>query len=150
MMKDYFGALRLGARNTSLLKSFEDRGANKELDFIRTGKFRPLEISDNVIKKFQENSQKIGEANPYVAAAPVISSMLSLYSSVPLGMKELPSFPNPFENIELPANDTSFFQQISSDPSTITQVAGSTIPNVNTTTSGLQVNPNNLQIERKL
>ena len=128
MMKDYFGALRLGARNTSLLKSFEDRGANKELDFMRTGKFRPLEISDNVIKKFQENSQKIGEANPYVAAAPVISSMLSLYSSVPLGMKELPSFPNPFENIELPANDTSYFQQINSDPSTITEVAGSTIP----------------------
>ena len=54
--------------------------------------------------------------------------MLSLYSSVPLGMKELPSFPNPFENIELPANDTSYFQQINSDPSTITEVAGSTIP----------------------
>ena len=76
--------------------------------------------------------------------------MFNFYNNVPLGLATLPDFPNPFEATELPADDTSFFQQISSDPSTITQVAGSTIPNVNTTTSGLQVNPNNLQIERKL
>lgn len=54
--------------------------------------------------------------------------MLRVYKNTPLGLPELTTLPNPFKEVELPANDTSFFQQISSDPSTITQVAGSTIP----------------------
>ena len=150
MMKDYFAALRLGASPNSVIKSFDDRGLKKELGFLTNGIFKPLQISENVQRSFYENALKAGQANPYPVAANVINSMLGFYSSVPLGLATLPDFPNPFKNIELPADDTSFFQQISSDPSTITQVAGSTIPNVNTTTSGLQVNPNNLQIERKL
>ena len=128
MMKDYFAALRLGANPTSVIKSFDERGLKKELGFLTNGIFKPLKISDNVQRSFYQNALKAGQANPYPVAANVINSMLGFYSSVPLGLPELPDFPNPFKNIELPADDTSFFQQISSDPSTITQVAGSTIP----------------------
>jgi len=128
MMKDYFAALKLGASPFSVKKSFEERGVKTDLRFLQRGRFKPLEISDSVKDKFAENARNIGKANPYIAANSYINSMLRVYKNTPLGLPELTTLPNPFKEVELPANDTSYFQQISSDPSTITQVAGSTIP----------------------
>ena len=128
MMKDYFAAIRLGADQFALNKSFDDRGAKNELRALRLGSFKPLKISDNIKRTFAENALKAGKPNPYFPASIYINSMFNFYNNVPLGLATLPDFPNPFKNIELPANDTSYFQQISSDPSTIAQVAGSTIP----------------------
>ena len=128
MMKDYFAALKLGASPISVRRSFKERGVKTDLRFIQRGRFKPIEISDSVQDKFRENARNIGKENPYIAARSYINSILRVYKNTPLGLPELITLPNPFKEVELPANDTSFFQQISSDPSTITEVARSTIP----------------------
>jgi len=143
MMKDYFAALKLGASPFSVRKSFEERGVKTDLRFIQRGRFKPIEISDSVQDKFRENARNIGKANPYTAVRSYINSILRVYKNTPLGLSELTTLPNPFKEVELPANDTSYFQQISSDPSTITEVAGAgTVPTNVDTTSGFGTSTN--------
>ena len=131
MMKDYFAALKLGASPFSVRKSFEERGVKTDLRFIQRGRFKPIEISDSVQDKFRENARNIGKANPYTAARTYINSILRVYQNTPLGLSELPTLPNPFKEVELPANNTSYFQPLSNiEGEDILSVAGAgTVPN---------------------
>ena len=98
MFKDYYGAKILGV-NTNLLNSqFTDRMSREQLQAISGGRFKPLNISDNIKDAFKENANAIGAINPYVAADATIRNMFNRYSKIPLNIKEgLPFMQNPFE-----------------------------------------------------
>jgi len=108
LLKDYYAALRLGANEDSLNKPFRDRGANKELNFIKQGVFRPLKISSGVKRTFREIAEKNGLPNPFDEVESYIDEIYDFYREMPLLLEVLPAFPNPYKDIKLSPTDTSF------------------------------------------
>ena len=125
MMKDYYAGLRLGGREDVLNKAFKTRGANKELRAIQNGEFTPFKVSDNVRKAFRENAEAIGEADPYEQVRDYINEIFGFYRGLPLSMETLPFIPNPFREVQLSPNDTTYLP--SSNVDDIVTTAGSTI-----------------------
>lgn len=108
LLKDYVAALRLGADEDALNKPFRDRSANKELNFLKQGVFRPLKISSGVKRTFRENAEKNGQPNPFDAVEGYIDQIYDFYRELPLLLETLPGFPNPYKDIELSPTDTSY------------------------------------------
>jgi len=108
LLKDYYAALRLGADEDSLNKPFRDRGANKELNFIKQGVFRPLKISSGVKRTFREIAEKNGLPNPFDEVESYIDEIYDFYREMPLLLEVLPAFPNPYKDIKLSPTDTSY------------------------------------------
>ena len=79
-----------------------------ELEQIQQGIFKPLTISDGIKEAFERNSRNLGSPNPFTAVEPFINNMIEFFSNMPLELDALPSFPNPFKNIELSPTDTSY------------------------------------------
>ena len=97
MFKDYYGAKILGVNSNLLNSQFTDRMSREQLQAIAGGKFKPLNISENIKDAFRENARAIGATNPYVAADATIRNMFNRYSKIPLNIKEgLPFMQNPF------------------------------------------------------
>lgn len=96
LLRDYNASLILGANQTNINKAFVTRGVTRDLGAIRNGNFRPLLISEGIIRAFQENADQIGMINPYLQASDYINQIYSLYAGMPLLMSGLPEIPNIF------------------------------------------------------
>ena len=127
LMKDYFAAIELGVGSDKVDKVFRDRNANSILNDIRQARFDPYMPSESIQDEFRNIARKLGIANPYQAVQPVILQYRNFFRQYPLGIKEIFELPNPFDDIELPSNDTSYFQQTSTNPTDIVDTAQSTI-----------------------
>ena len=64
---------------------------------------------------FERNARNLGVPNPFTAVEPFIDNMIDFFSNMPLELDSLPTFPNPFKDIELSSKDTSFLPP-SGDP----------------------------------
>ena len=115
MFKDYFAALRLGGNFEEISDIFDRRGVSTELEQIQQGIFKPLTVSDGIKEAFERNARNLGVPNPFTAVEPFIDNMIDFFSNMPLELDSLPTFPNPFMDIELSSKDTSFLPP-SGDP----------------------------------
>jgi len=115
MFKDYFAALRLGGNFEEISDIFDRRGVRTELEQIQQGIFKPLTVSDGIKEAFERNARNLGVPNPFTAVEPFIDNMIDFFSNMPLELDSLPTFPNPFKDIELSSKDTSFLPP-SGDP----------------------------------
>ena len=81
-----------------------EKGKERKLQSaIDSGLFRPLNISKDVMRVFQENAEKIGQPNPLEDALPVIAEIKAKLFEVPLTEEMLPEFINPFDNPLVPS-----------------------------------------------
>ena len=128
LMKDYYAALELETSSKELDDLFKKRGLKKDLEQIKKGFYKPYIPSDNIEEKFEEMSRELGVVDPYKSSKGFINFYEKLFERVPLGLPKFPEFENPYKEVELPSNDTSYFQQNSTDPKDIVDTAGSTIP----------------------
>jgi hypothetical protein len=76
--------------------SATDRVSGVELNAIEENEFRPINLSAEVRKAFEENAERIGFDNPLDAADDVISDLRDLMMDVSLENAEFPVFENPF------------------------------------------------------
>ena len=106
--QDYLAALRLGANQDEVEKIIQERLGRKELNKLKQAIFSPLNVSKGVKDAFEENALKIGQPNPYDVVDDYIRDIFLFYQELPLGLEQLPSFPNPFKEIELQPTDTSY------------------------------------------
>ena len=95
MMKDYDAAQLLGVNEESMALASR-RLSKRDYGTIREGIFRPLPISKEVGMAFEENSRKMGVANPLEVALPVISRIQDILSVAPLSLEFFPELFNPF------------------------------------------------------
>ena len=72
------------------------------LELLVNAVFRPLNISDKVIKAFAENARKLGLENPFIAAAPVLADIKAQLFEIPLTEEGIPEIINPFANLPEP------------------------------------------------
>ena len=107
MMKDYDAAQLLGLNEDQIAKVSE-RLSKRDVGTIREGIFRPLPISRDVMNAFEDNSRKMGVANPLERALPVIERIQEILSLAPLSLEFFPELFNPFGEPEpeatVPAN----------------------------------------------
>ena len=96
LFKDYFAARTLGERTEAIDAQFADRVSTKQLNAIKTGRFKPFIPSDNIIAAFAANAKAIGERNPYDVAARQIEFLAKQYNNLPLYDTVFPIFENPF------------------------------------------------------
>ena len=96
MLKDYEAGQTLGL-NESQIRLASRRLSKVDVNTIRRGVFRPLPLSDEVIKAFRENSKKMGIADPLLAARPVINTMNRMLSLAPLSLEMFPPLYNPYD-----------------------------------------------------
>ena len=97
MMKDFNAGLVLGLNEDEA--SLAARRLSKvDVNTIREGIFRPLPLSDEVIRAFEENSMKMGVANPLNAARPIIDTMRDMLSLAPLSLEMFPPLYNPYDD----------------------------------------------------
>ena len=92
----------LGADQFKIAKTVIDRIGKKSYGSVYQGQFRPLNISDKVIEAFQQNADKMGIPNPFIAAAPIIGEIKSRLSAIPLSEEGIPDIINPFDNLPEP------------------------------------------------
>jgi len=76
--------------------SATDRVSGVELNAIEEDEFRPINLSAEVRKAFEENASKIGIDNPLDAADDVLSDLRDEMMDVSLDNAEFPVFENPF------------------------------------------------------
>jgi hypothetical protein len=115
-----------------------DRISNQEINSIEQNVYRPYRISKEVRDAFEQNAAKIGIANPFDAAADVISELEGKFSELSLDLAEFPVFANPLETI---------MQDTPLGPTTLN------LPSIDANTVSAQVqggNFNNLTTQQKL
>ena len=102
LYEDMKAARTLDMDETKIVKAMKDRASLKTYAAIDSGLFRPLNISKDVMRVFQENAEKIGQPNPLEDALPVIAEIKAKLFEVPLTEEMLPEFINPFDNLPEP------------------------------------------------
>ena len=115
-----------------------DRISNTEINAIDENVFRPYRVSKEVRDAFEQNASKIGTANPFDAAADVISELEGRMADVNLNLPEFPVFQNPLQPI---------MQDTPMGPTTLN------MPNINAELVSSQVqggNYNNMTTQQKL
>ena len=139
--KDYLAALRLGANQDEVERIIQDRLGRKELNKLKQATFSPLNVSKGVKDAFEENALKIGQPNPYEIVEDYIRDIYTFYRDLPMGLEELPSFPNPFKEIELEPTDTSYLPpDTGTGPGTVvTGIGAPASSGLNTQQKGKQV-----------
>ena len=100
MMRDYDAGQILGLTEDQILNASR-RLSKRDFRTIREGIFRPLPLSDEVIRAFEENSMKMGIENPLNVARPVIDTIRDMLSLAPLSLEMFPSLYNPFDEEEM-------------------------------------------------
>ena len=88
--------------DSELAKQTVERLGRKTYGAVNAAVFRPLNISDKVIKAFADNSKKLGLENPFIAAAPVLREIKSRLFQIPLTEEGIPEIINPFANLPEP------------------------------------------------
>ena len=78
------------------------RISRKEFNYINSDVFTPLNISKDIYQVFQENAEKLNQANPMDSALDVISNIQSILMNTPLTKPEIPEIQNPFKNLPKP------------------------------------------------
>ena len=96
LFDDYYAARTLGTKSSAIDGQFADRVSTKQLNAIKTGRFKPFIPSENIIKAFGQNAREIGERNPYRIAERQINRMAQKYNNLPLYDTTFPVFENPF------------------------------------------------------
>ena len=97
MMKDLDGAQILGVSEDRVVENATRRISRRDVGTIREGIFRPLPISSGYLQAFEENSRKMGVANPMNIAFPIIGRMQEMLSLAPLSLEMFPPLYNPFD-----------------------------------------------------
>ena len=100
MMKDYDAGQILGL-NEDQITLASRRLSKRDYRTIREGVFRPLPISREVMTAFEENSRKMGVANPLAIAMPIIDVMRNMLSLAPLSLEMFPPLYNPYDEEEM-------------------------------------------------
>jgi len=150
MYQDMKAAQLLNLSEDKLAKSFIDRGVGKKsYGALNEAIFRPLNISVDVQKVFQENADKLGVPNPFEQAADAIFSIRDKLSNTPLTEEVIPELINPFDAAE------ETMQQIQGniglppmpDPQIVGQAGQFQLPGAVT---GVGANFNNLTTAQKI
>ena len=102
LYEDIKAARTLKMDEEKIIKAMKDRASVKTYAAIDSGVFRPLNISKDVMRVFQENADKIGQPNPLIEALPIIADIKSKLYEVPLTEEVIPDFINPFDNLPEP------------------------------------------------
>ena len=102
-MKDYDAAITLGIRPADLDERMS-RISKRDRSSIEFGEFTPYKPSKEILEKFEENSIKLGVANPYLKAEPIIDGISYLLETAPLSLEKLPEIENPFRTDETVVN----------------------------------------------
>ena len=69
--------------------------SNREIGAIEEDVFTPMTISNEIYSAFEENAQKVGQANPLEEALDVITNLQEKMFNVSLTLPALPIFENP-------------------------------------------------------
>jgi hypothetical protein len=97
MMKDYDAGQILGLSEDKIGEiATRSRMTRKDVGTIREGIFRPFPITQGYLIAFEENSRKMGVANPMERALPVIERIREILSMAPLSLEMFPEMFNPF------------------------------------------------------
>ena len=150
MMKDYDAAQLLGVNDESMAIASR-RLSRRDYGTIREGVFRPFPISKEVGLAFEENSRKMGVANPLEVALPVISRIQDILSLAPLSLEFFPELFNPFGEPEEEAPEAKVPVDINTpvvSPNLIGQGSNMT-NNVGITNTGLTQTENALLSEEE-
>jgi hypothetical protein len=99
--QDVKAANILGTSEDVISKAAE-RISRKEFNYINTNIFTPLQISKEIYQAFQENADRLGQANPMDAALDVIANIQSILMRTSLTNPNIPEIQNPFKNLPKP------------------------------------------------
>jgi hypothetical protein len=100
--RDLEAAEVLNMPQSDIAKQVIDRTGKKTYGSVTNAIFRPLNISDKVMRAFQENADKLGIENPFIAAAPILGQIKSRLFQIPLTEEGIPEIINPFTNLPEP------------------------------------------------
>jgi hypothetical protein len=100
--RDMEAAKVLDMPEDELAKQAIERVGRRTYGTVNEAVFRPLNISDKVIQAFQENADKLGLENPFIAAAPILADIKTRLFEVPLTQEGIPEIINPFANLPEP------------------------------------------------
>jgi len=118
MYLDMEAAKTLGMSDDALAQDMVGRGERRAFGFLNEGRFRPLNISRDVIGLFQKNAEKLGKTNPFEQAAGVIGRIREVLSATPLDGELFPSLENPFRPSAIPDVVGQVNQLINQNPAT--------------------------------
>tara|TARA_R110000803_G_scaffold194439_1_gene257540 strand:+ start:4096 stop:8022 length:3927 start_codon:yes stop_codon:yes gene_type:complete len=135
--KDYEAALELGIPIESLENQMK-RLSKRERNDIVDGVFRPYSPSQDIIRKFEENSMKLGVSNPWIQAESVIDGIKTLIEQAPLSLENLPEIENPFR---IEQKDEVTIDSVAG----LNNIIGGEILNQNYVDPGNQINTNQVQ-----
>ena len=88
---------------TKIIKAMKDRASVKTYAAIDSGIFRPLNISKDVMRVFQENADQLGQTNPLEEALPIIADIKQKLFETPLTDEFIPELINPLDNLPEPS-----------------------------------------------
>ena len=100
--RDMEAAEVLGMKQDKIAEQAVDRVGGTTYATVTNGIFRPLNISDKVIKAFADNARKLGLPNPFEDAADVLFNIKDQLSRIPLTEEGIPEIINPFANLPEP------------------------------------------------
>ena len=100
--RDMEAAKVLDMPEDELAKQAIERVGRRTYGTVNEAVFRPLNISDKVIQAFQENADKLGLENPFIAAAPILADIKTRLFEIPLTEEGIPEIINPFANLPEP------------------------------------------------
>ena len=142
LFDDYYAARVLGEKSEAIDGQFADRVSTKQLNAIKTGRFKPFIPSENIIKAFEQNARAIGERNPYRLAERQINFLAQKYNNIPLYGIPFPNFENPFNipSAPLPPQMTNINPTAGLNRGSVINTGlGGTTPINNTMQKGQQV-----------
>ncbi len=100
--RDIEAAKILDMPENELAKQAIDRLGKRTYGSVTNAVFRPLNISDKVMRAFQENADRLGIENPFIQAAPILGNIKSELFQIPLTEEGIPDITNPFANLPEP------------------------------------------------
>ncbi len=100
--RDLEAAEVLNMPQSDIAKQVIERTGKKTYGSVTNAIFRPLNISDKVMRAFQENADKLGIENPFIQAAPILGQIKSRLFQVPLTEEGIPEIVNPLANLPEP------------------------------------------------
>jgi hypothetical protein len=100
--RDMEAAEVLGMKQDKIAEQAVERVGGTTYATVTNGVFRPLNISDKVIKAFADNARRLGLKNPFEDSAEVLFKIKEQLSKIPLTEEGIPEIINPFANLPEP------------------------------------------------
>jgi len=100
--RDMEAAKVLDMKEDKIAEQAIDRVGGTTYATVTNGIFRPLNISDKVIKAFADNARRLGLENPFEDAADVLFNIKDQLSRIPLTEESIPEIVNPLANLPEP------------------------------------------------